>query len=103
RADLLRRKHGGNVVLALLVGCEPGDVPGRERHMRGAREPDRRVVAREHLDDEYLGEGVHAAAAEFFRKCDAEKAEPAELLDDVPREGLLLVPPGRMRLDFALG
>lgn len=71
--------------------------------MRGAREPDRCVVAREPLDDEYLREGVRAAAAEFFRKCDAEKAELAELLDDVPRERLLLVPPGRMRLDFALG
>ena len=76
-------------MLALLVGCETGDVPGGERHMRGAREPDRCVVAREPLDDEYLRKGVRTAAAEFFRKCDAEEAELAELLDDVPWEGFL--------------
>ena len=96
-------EHVGNIVIALLVGCEPGDVPGRERHMRGAGESDRRVVARQPLDDEHLRESVRAAAAEFFRKRDAEKAELAKLLDDVPREGFLLVPLGRMRLDFALG
>ena len=77
--------------------------PGRERHVRGARQSDRRVVARESLDDQHLRERVSAAAAEFFRKRDAEKAELAELLDDMPREGLFLVPLGRVRLDLALG
>ena len=71
--------------------------------MRGTSEADRRVVARESLDDQHLRERVRAAAAEFFRECNAEEAELAELLDDMPREGLVLVPLGRMRLDLALG
>ncbi len=71
--------------------------------MRGAGESDRRVVARESLDDEHLRERVRAAAAELFRERDTEKAELAELLDDMPREALFLVPLGRVRLDFALG
>src|SRR5208337_2166239 len=92
RAELLRLQHRGDVMIALLVGCERRDVPGRERHMRGAGEPYRRVVAREPLDNEHLREGVRAAAAEFSRESDAEKAELAQLLDDMPREGLFLVP-----------
>ena len=90
-------------MIALLVGGEARDVAGRERHVRGAGEADRRVVARESLDDEHLRERVGAAAAEFFRERDAEESELAELLDDMPREGFVLVPLGGMRLDFALG
>src|SRR5712692_1327874 len=78
-------------------------MPGRKRHVRGAGEPDRRVVTRESLDDEHLRERVSAAAAELFRECHAEEAELAELLDYMAREGLFLIPLGRVRFDFALG
>ncbi len=78
-------------------------MPGRERHVRRASQSDRRVVARQSLDDEHLRERVGAPTAEFLRKRHAEKTQLPELLDDMARERFFLIPLGRMRLDFPLG
>src|SRR5207247_4329369 len=68
----------------------------------GDRQAERRVVAREPLDDEQVGERVGAAAAHLLGQRDAHEAERSEALHGLVREALLAVPRGGVRLHLAL-
>ena len=63
----------------LLVGAPEVDRHRPQRRVRGHRDADRGVDARELLDRERVGERVGAAAAVLLRERDAHQAELAQL------------------------
>ena len=89
-------------LLLLLLGAERDDRPGAQRRVRGDRDADARVHARELLDRERVGEVAGAAAAVLLGVGDAHQAEFAELLHDLVREALGAVELLRDRLYLAL-
>ena len=70
--------------------------------MRGDDQPDRRVDARQFLDDDRVIDVAESRAAQLFRENDSEKAEFTALLDYLERKDLLLVPFEDVRRDLRL-
>ena len=65
--------------------------------------PDAGVRARELLHHEHVGEVVRAGAAVGLGHADAHQPELAELVEELAREVVLVVPAGRVRGDLLVG
>ena len=74
-------RASGEIPLLLLLGAEHGDVRGAQPVVRGDRQRDRRIDARELLDADAVVDGRHAGAAVFLGKLDAHETERGELRD----------------------
>ena len=99
----LPAREGRHEARALLLGAE-----GQDRQRRGARvhgdcHADPRVGARELLEHEDVREEVRARTAVLLRHADAHQPKRGEPRVELPREGVLPVPLGRVRLDLGLG
>ena len=90
----------GEPLRALLLGAEVVDRERAERVVRGDRDRDRRVDARQLLDRDRVREGVGAAAAVVLRDRHAHQPELGHLGDELVREPLLAVELLRDRRDL---
>ena len=86
RGEPLAAGERGDPALLLLVGAEQVDRHRAERGVRGERDRDRRVDARELLDRDRVGERVAARAAELLGERDAHQPELGHLGDELVRE-----------------
>ena len=102
-AELAPRGQVRHPLLLLLLGAEQVDRLRPERGVRAHRDRDGGVHARELLDRDRVGERVAAGAAVLLRERDPHQPEPAELLDDLVREALLVIERLGDRRDLALG
>ena len=91
RAEHLAGAHVGQPLALLLLGAEPVDRHGAERHRGLQGDGHGRVDPRELLDGEAQREVVAALTAVLLGERQAEQAQLAHLPHDVVRERLLLV------------
>ena len=100
-ADLLARREVGQPARALGVVALVEDRRAHQRALHRHRDRRRRAGARDLLQRDRVGEGVHPGAAPAFRDHRAQQSELAELREDLLRELVAAVDLGRARQDLA--
>jgi hypothetical protein len=102
-AEPLATGEPGEVALPLFLGAGEVDVTGGERIVGRDRQRDARLACRQFLEDVDVVDVAEPGAAVALREDRTEEAEASQLLDDVEREGLRLVPLHDVRLDLGGG
>ena len=103
RTEMLAPRERRHEAGALLLRPVREQRQRRRARVHRNRDTDTRVGTRELLQHDDVGEEVGAGAAVLLRHAHAHQAELGELREDVPREPLLAVPLGGVRLDLLPG
>ena len=94
------RASGTEKRLLLLFVAEIENVRGAETVVRGHRQRDGRIDARQFLDADAVVDRGHRRAAVLLGKLDAEQADRRELRHQLGRKVLILIPLPDVRADF---
>ena len=97
----LRERH--EVLLLLRLAAEHGQVRDAQAVVRGDRQRDRRIDARQLFDADAVVERRHPGAAVRLGHLDAHQPERGQLRQQVRRKRLRLVPLHDVRTDLGLG
>src|SRR4029079_2542917 len=102
-AELLAAGKPGQPALLLDFSAEHPDVGGAEAVVRGDREGDGRIDARELFDADAVVDRRHAGAAVFLGELNPHQAQRGHLRNQLCGKMLGVVPLADVRLDLSLG